>query len=251
MFRFFRSFREKAFRGNQVARYLSYAFGEIILVVVGILIALSINTWNEERKSRNDTRLMLMAIRAENELNQSELQDKIIDATHVRTTLITLLGQMGEGFENKNKRFVDSLLFEGLSMTIFDPNKASFDNFIRSGNIRYVQNDSLHDALLKWSSYTDALIDSEQTTLHTFKTIVIPHFYDKISLVSIDHAFNAAPSEAGSAFDHDNRSVLNSMETENIIEDHLYNLGKIERRYRQYFQDSQSLNTLINNELSE
>ena len=193
---------------------------------------------------------MLQAVLDEIQLNQEVLKLKIEDATHVRTTLIALLGQMGDTYADKNERFVDSLLFEGLSMTIFDPNRASFDNFIRSGNIRHVRSDSLHDGLLKWSSYTDAMIASEQTTLRTFKTIVLPHFYDKISLVAIDHAFNAAPSKAGSAFEHDNRTVLNNLETENILEDHLYNLGKIEMKYRRYYEDSKVLMDLINSELS-
>jgi hypothetical protein len=35
---------------NKTGKYLKYAFGEIVLVVIGILIALSINNWNEERK---------------------------------------------------------------------------------------------------------------------------------------------------------------------------------------------------------
>ena len=36
---------------NKTGKYLKYAIGEIILVVIGILIALSINNWNEERKN--------------------------------------------------------------------------------------------------------------------------------------------------------------------------------------------------------
>ena len=49
----FRKLRMKLFPGSKLNRYLFYAIGEILLVVAGILIALSINNWNEERKQRN------------------------------------------------------------------------------------------------------------------------------------------------------------------------------------------------------
>ena len=46
----FRKIRQNLLTQNRVTRYLAYALGEILLVVIGILFALSINTWNENRK---------------------------------------------------------------------------------------------------------------------------------------------------------------------------------------------------------
>lgn len=53
MISLFRKIRQKLLKENRVTRYLVYALGEILLVVIGILIALQINTWNENRKYRN------------------------------------------------------------------------------------------------------------------------------------------------------------------------------------------------------
>lgn len=53
MIRFFRSIRQRLLEENRFTRYMLYAIGEIILVVVGILIALQINNWNEDRKLRH------------------------------------------------------------------------------------------------------------------------------------------------------------------------------------------------------
>ncbi|RPA68526.1 hypothetical protein EF405_08045 [Cyclobacteriaceae bacterium YHN15] len=53
MLKFFRKIRQKLLSQNRFTRYLAYAIGEIFLVVIGILIALQINTWNENRKYRN------------------------------------------------------------------------------------------------------------------------------------------------------------------------------------------------------
>lgn len=52
MILFFRKFRQKTLNISRFGKYLLYAIGEIILVVIGILIALQINNWNEERKSK-------------------------------------------------------------------------------------------------------------------------------------------------------------------------------------------------------
>ena len=56
MFRLFRRAREKAVSEKNFMRFLRYATGEIILVVIGILIALQINNWNEERQEQRQIR---------------------------------------------------------------------------------------------------------------------------------------------------------------------------------------------------
>ena len=52
MIKFFRKIRQRLLTENKFSKYLLYAIGEIILVVIGILIALSINNWNEELKNQ-------------------------------------------------------------------------------------------------------------------------------------------------------------------------------------------------------
>ena len=52
MFKFFRQIRQKLLNKGNTRKYLKYALGEIFLVVIGILMALQINNWNENRKER-------------------------------------------------------------------------------------------------------------------------------------------------------------------------------------------------------
>ena len=52
MIKFFRKIRQSLLSENKISKYLLYAIGEILLVVIGILIALSINNWNQERKNK-------------------------------------------------------------------------------------------------------------------------------------------------------------------------------------------------------
>lgn len=249
MIKFFRQIRQNLIMDNKTSKYLKYAIGEIILVVIGILIALSINNWNENRINKKNVHHMLKAIKAENQINIEELAVMIEDSNHVRKTLIQLLSSMGENFHEKDEYIIDSLFFEGLSITLFDPNKASFTNLINSGHIKYIRNPILHDLLLEWSSILDNLKSSQATTLYSFKTMVIPHFYDKISLVKIDRKFDIDENLPASAFQWDNRQALNSMKTENILEDHLYNLEKIEKSYERFYKELKLLNVNIEKEI--
>jgi len=54
MIKFFRHIRQSLIMENKTTNYLKYAIGEIVLVVIGILIALSINNWNEQRKQKQN-----------------------------------------------------------------------------------------------------------------------------------------------------------------------------------------------------
>ena len=53
MIKFFRKIRQNLLMENKTSKYFKYAIGEIILVVIGILIALQINNWNENRKEKD------------------------------------------------------------------------------------------------------------------------------------------------------------------------------------------------------
>jgi hypothetical protein len=63
MIRFSRTIRQNLLAQGRVTRYFTYAIGEIVLVVIGILIALSINNWNQERIQNSKSQELLRGIR--------------------------------------------------------------------------------------------------------------------------------------------------------------------------------------------
>ncbi|MCA6075060.1 DUF6090 family protein [Fulvivirga sedimenti] len=65
MINFFRKIRLKMLSESKTVSYFKYAIGEIILVVIGILIALQINTLNEQRKTRSETQSLLVALKGD------------------------------------------------------------------------------------------------------------------------------------------------------------------------------------------
>jgi hypothetical protein len=84
MINFFRNIRKKLANENKPLKYLRYAIGEIVLVVFGILIALQINNWNENRKLRNDEIILLIEVKSNLELTLNQLKiDSLKNSNHI------------------------------------------------------------------------------------------------------------------------------------------------------------------------
>jgi hypothetical protein len=107
MIKFFRKIRQKLLTENKFSKYLLYAIGEIVLVVIGILIALQINNWNEDSKKKA---LMITNIKSIGE-------DIKTDVTNIQKALKTLNSQIEAAkniipvLESKNGYIADSLQF--------------------------------------------------------------------------------------------------------------------------------------------
>ena len=84
MISFFRKTRQNLLREGKVFKYIKYAIGEILLVVIGILIALQINNWNEERISIQTQDAILKIIRTDLLRDISEFQSVIKRYKEVR-----------------------------------------------------------------------------------------------------------------------------------------------------------------------
>ena len=81
MIKFFRHIRQNLLMENKTSKYLKYAIGEIVLVVIGILIALQINNWNEERKSTKKE-YEIMTNLAEDFKNNLDNLERFIDTIY-------------------------------------------------------------------------------------------------------------------------------------------------------------------------
>lgn len=75
MIRIFRKFRKEIIGNGRLIKYLLYTVGEILLVVIGILIALQVDSWNEERKFRAQQYNLLRDLAADLEANLHELEN--------------------------------------------------------------------------------------------------------------------------------------------------------------------------------
>ncbi len=105
MINFFRNIRHQLFTQNKVSKYLLYAIGEIVLVVIGILIALQINNWNEERKDRKIEKSVLLDLKDNLERNMVLIDYATAEIKGINQTT----GAIIDIFEKK-KSFSDTLI---------------------------------------------------------------------------------------------------------------------------------------------
>ena len=92
MLKFFRKIRFNHMEKNKTGKYFKYAIGEIILVVIGILIALSINNWNESRKENSQLKIALKSVYNELVLDSLLIHNQLPDVNSklkTNTDLIT------------------------------------------------------------------------------------------------------------------------------------------------------------------
>lgn len=145
MLRFFRTIRKKLIEKYNVRKYLLYAIGEILLVVIGILIALQVNNWNIAREGRATEwrTLELLLKEAENNVAYSKLI--IYRAGKLQRDREAAIAKLN-GSEN-----VDGDAAHGLAiMTMFrdlTPIHAAHDELTSSGDITFIQSPTVRNAI--------------------------------------------------------------------------------------------------------
>lgn len=77
MIKFFRRIRQQLLAGGKFRKYLLYAFGEIVLVVFGILIALQLNNWRENQIAREKEIQIYKELKSDLQQTQSDIEETI------------------------------------------------------------------------------------------------------------------------------------------------------------------------------
>ncbi len=147
MIKFFRNIRQKLLSENKAGKYMAYAFGEIVLVVIGILIALQINNSNEQEKRVQKEVEVLHLFQ---EALQTDLKKfQYVEARYARTkaSIVRILDHL----EN-DRPYHDSLPFDFfMSTTVYE--QTSFTNgpfeTLKSAGIELVTNTALQKKILE------------------------------------------------------------------------------------------------------
>ena len=142
MIPFFRKIRKKMADDNKPLKYARYAIGEIVLVVIGILIALQVNTWNEERKDRQ-VELKYYYNMKNDLLADLELLDAIVDLSSSKVKAAKSVkikanhDSIGSVYDFSED--MKALIFVGE----FKPNDNTYEEMKSSGNFSMISNDDL------------------------------------------------------------------------------------------------------------
>lgn len=144
MIGFFRRIRKKLANANQFIKYSRYAIGEIVLVVIGILIALQINTWNEEKKERVQEQKYLIEIKQNLESDIIQMANIRKRYQHISVTIDTLLLFI-QNAKPKTTNYIElwASIIEITYVPSFLTQKNGYNNLISAGNINQITNQEL------------------------------------------------------------------------------------------------------------
>jgi hypothetical protein len=144
MIKFFRKIRQKLISENRLSKYLLYAIGEIILVVIGILIALQINNWNEARKFRKTEIQIYREIKSELAETLLDVSEDLKDYERNRRSTIIVRNIILNKYDYQDsiKRHIP-LLYD---VEMFTPKTSAFES-LKSIGLENLQNDSVRQSI--------------------------------------------------------------------------------------------------------
>ncbi|WP_051201451.1 DUF6090 family protein [Christiangramia portivictoriae] len=162
MINFFRKIRQKLLEENRFKKYIIYALGEIVLVVLGILIALQINNWNQNRLNAIHENKILKNLKKElarnNELNEA----LVINRLDKKIESLKLAKKFCENelTVKDTLAFLNTVSYGGVFSGghIFGE-RNSYDELINTGNIQLINNDSIKNSIANYYGYLNAVKD--------------------------------------------------------------------------------------------
>ena len=142
MIPFFRKIRKKMADDNRPLKYMRYAIGEILLVMVGILLALQVNNWNNERSNRALEVKYLKGIKADLQMDLINLKTFIDDKELKYLSAVQLL-EMKDPQTVSELDALDSIIWDVFAWIRYNQSTNTLDELIGSGNLSLIKNDSI------------------------------------------------------------------------------------------------------------
>lgn len=152
MFKFFHKVRLRLLSRNRIGNYLLYAMGEIILVVIGILIAIQVNNWNESRKTAAKEKIYLEGLYKDLNRSKKDLRRVIEKTDRVFKNSDTLLRILRTSEEHFPAVFVDSILMISAGYTVFMPSEGVVREILNSGQLSLIRNNRLREQIAAWEA---------------------------------------------------------------------------------------------------
>jgi len=204
---------------KNVGTYLLYTVGEITLVVIGILIAVSIDNWNSNSKRKASQSEYLAALKSEFRENQERLkQVRLINQNNIQSAR-ALSHLMGTSPDTVSVEKLRLLVIRTIGAEVqYRPSIGVIEEIISSGKLDLFESDSLRYLLTGWSSELTKVQFQEKDEVNRFREVVIDEMMKTMSMKNAtyeyqNNLFNFSPSRLH-ANDFD---LLNSLYLENNL----------------------------------
>ncbi|HHE65328.1 MAG TPA: hypothetical protein ENL09_04825, partial [Bacteroidetes bacterium] len=182
MINIYRKIRKQLAAEDKVGKYLKYAIGEIVLVVIGILIALQINNWNSQRKDRIREQLFIEQLSADLQTTVNEVKGIIVffqDRAMASGRVIHAFYKP----ESQNETIINDI-FIPLSNGPYMPVMGSARALVSSGNIDMIKSSEVRSAIISYIETIEAIVSDVGRYEESYYRKSIIDIYDQISLSS-------------------------------------------------------------------
>ena len=217
-----RFFRFKKLVSMETSKYLRYAVGEVILVVIGILIALQVNNWNEYRKEKVEEKKILLSLHNEISNNLESLQVVIDEKNKIIDVNQYIIDNTGKNGEWKSMKPLDSLMnYISLSGWIFVPQNGVLNEIINSGKLLLIENDLIKNEIASLPQLLSLMIEEDRQyrlDLHQYFLPFLSKNYNLIELTKYRELLENYSFKMGETnFSKSIPELLDSREFENIL----------------------------------
>ena len=206
----------------ETGKYLRYAVGEIVLVVIGILIALQVNNWNEYRKEKVEEKKILLSLHNEISNNLESLQVVIEEKNKIIDVNQYIIDNTGKNGEWKSMKPLDSLMnYISLSGWIFVPQNGVLNEIINSGKLLLIENDLIKNEIASLPQLLSLMIEEDRQyrlDLHQYFLPFLSKNYNLIELTKYRELLENYSFKMGETnFSKSIPELLDSREFENIL----------------------------------
>lgn len=255
MIKFFRNIRKDLLNEGKTIKYLKYAIGEIILVVIGILIALSINNWNEAKKTRTKELSYLTNVKRDLELTNLEIDQYVSERTQRAIAASNVVehynGKPITDWNEFNKHTIDVYTWQK-----FYPTDNTFQELMNSGNFAIISNDSIKDELLTVNNIYKKLKYTEDHFRYDAEITLYEPYYGMTDIYSLSNNYfyqrsNGNDGFLGNLSEDDFREMLQDQKQKNgFVFAAMYFKG-MNRTLLYIKEKNEKIISLINSELDE
>ena len=175
MIKFLRKIRLRLIAESKFSNYLIYAIGEIVLVVIGILIALSINNWNEEKKEKKELNQYLSSLK-ENIKEDIQVLDSLIKR---RELIINRSKKEQLNFLNKTFNFDDTRWALSSYVDFYlQPNTSAYDALKNSPYLGKINGTNLNNLIIDYYAKTYQIKEAEKSYNEFLENLEAKQAYD-------------------------------------------------------------------------
>jgi len=247
MLRFFSKIRYQMAAENQVTRYLRYAIGEILLVVIGILIALQVNNWNQGRKDLREGKLIKQNIHEEFVKNQELLKESRKLNENALSACKILVNLVGAEKPELAKFNLDSLFNSSLMAEAYLPTSHSLQDIMQSGRMNLLNDTELKNTILSWNAALDLFKEYKQVQTDWQNVQYMPYMLLVISYKQME-IYNQKSWSGKSKLTTDYYPVFQDIKFENLVDNNLYLIDYMLNQLEKIEKNQEKIIELTNNQ---